>query len=507
MLALQIALDRWIYGRWGSSIGPYLASNALPIVGRWFWDLGLRRIGAWLYTSAQELQGLAPSEIDYTLEGRQIQSRAYYFANLDRALLWPVVFLGAVGLLRAVRRPRWPSAVAAVTIFIGLLVMSSKGAKNLRLLVPLLPFVGLIAALGWAWLQGIGRATRLAAALFVASTLPLALHGLGRIDLARYSGYWQAMEFVNRDSRSAPEPLRVAAAFDWAIYARATPTTTHAPLPFLLDRWEQLDDDMRTEQRAALDRLDRLLVHLAAIEKSSRLMAEIQPRFEIRAAFFDPADHGPLGPVLLLGRIEGLGPRFFERLDSAPARGTEPLADVRVPLHFAGSSPDGAVERLTLVGADRRTIPGSGLEWIDYTWRAETEIHRVFRAISRITGPGDVHLWNDRHSLAYGVWPTDSWHAGDVVREGVLIVRRSLTSEQETLRDHAIAAGADAATADFWVALIESSVPDRAPARLKLVRADTLEPVRATLPPDSHTTEDGIRFTRDGLTFVGSIRP
>jgi hypothetical protein len=508
MLALQLALDRWIYGQWGASLGPYLVSNAFPIVGRWCWALGLKRIGAWLYTTAEELQGMAPSTIDYTLEGRQAQGRLWYFMHMPRVVVWPVLALGVIACVRAALRPAWKTTLVVVAIAVSVFVMSSKGSKNFRLLLPVLPLTALLGALGWDWMMQRGRAMHAAAIALLLSALPLGLYGLGRLNLGLYSGYWDAMEHVNRAESSTPrsesKPIRVAAAFDWAIYLREAPRVTHSSLPFLLDQWSRLDVNERAAERDALDRLDYLLVHLPVIEKAPEVMAEIQPRFEVRAAFYDAQRNGPLGPVLVLGRREGRGPSFFDLSNSAPSRRSEPLDGARAPLTFFHRGSDGD-ERLTLLAVERERIAGTGLDWIEYTWRAETSFARDYRVVSRITGPGGVHLWNDRHDPAYGTLPMTAWKAGAILREGYLVVPHVMSREHEDLRNTATEGGQTTSTAEMWIALIDERGSVKPAARLELVRAGESEPARAILPRDRFTTDDGLRFTRDWLTYVGSL--
>jgi hypothetical protein len=511
MLALQLGLDRWIYGEWGASFVPYAISNFGGILSRWLWNLELKSAASWIYTRVQAAQGKDYTPVDPSYEARQVVDKWWYVTNLPRLFVWPVLFFGAAAILSWFARPRWPIAWLSLVLAASVLVMSSKGWKSFRLWLPLLPIAIPLCAAGYAWLrERSGPLMRGVLAALLVAALPLGLRAAPSHRFDIYSDYWNALDLVERSldqekSTSEAKP-RLACAFDWAIYLRASPRIEVARLPGMLDGWENLDAEQRSVLLESLDSFDWLLVHLPVLTMHPDLMGEINARFEVRGACREPDPRGGRDPVFALHRRTGSGTAksFFE-ITSAPLAETgTPLREPRTPLYFTREVPGGGVERITLLRVSTEPLPGTDASWLTYTWRAETPFSRSYRVLARITGPAEIQMWQNPHAFAYGAAPMTGWSSGALVRESFLMIPRQLPPEQE-----AEIANADVTPADRERGLLCLSIADdsgsRPYPRLELARPGESSPVRLSVPRGALESADGLRWAADGSAWIGVV--
>jgi hypothetical protein len=554
-------VDRIAYGAWGVSLLPYLASNFGFIAVRFLVDLGLRDLATQLYTVLARLTG---GEFDPGGAGEpvgQLQGRAWYLTTLPNVLVWPAAAFGVLGLaaltLRVHRRagwllavlaaaasgfaparpllvvpavalalvwawglavraaPDWKAALLGLLLALVLLVMSTKGNKLYRLWLPVLPVAVVLCAWGFELLAGRSRARLVLALCVLLFAWPLGHAALERLPLKRYSSYWHAVDWIN-DAVATKGPIvgrdepRLAAAFAWAIYLRASDAIGTAQLPAMIDVWDQLAAEEQAELTNALDGLDWLVLHEPVVRMHPGLMAVVNERMHVRAAFFEPEQQSELGPVYVLSRREAAqdgedGARsfsFFE-LSHGPALPVRaPLATTRTPVYFRNREVAGQpFEGVTLLAIEHETLPGDGFGWLTWHWRADSEFRRDYRVLSRITGPGSVHLWRNNHDPASGVWPTSTWQPGWILKESFLLVPR--VEAQAALA--ASGPGDASLPGDVWVSLNVQPDKRRTTHRLEVFRPGEQVPVAAQLAREVYESEDGFVFAKDGMTRVGRV--
>lgn len=473
-LGAQVALDRLAYGVWGLSLARYLSDNGLGALGRIAYELGLNDLAKAIYGMMR---------FEYSVEGappavRQMQPPDYYLTHLPEMVAVPLVALLALGLARAAARPRWSSSILALALAANVAIMSTKGSKSFRLWLPLVPLYAPLIGLGWETLRGAAGARFSGVRRLLAHGLLLAGAALGAAallqqDTRTHAPYWRAAEHV--EALAAPDgaPLRVASAYHWACFLRFPPRVEHVKLPRELDSWERLDDAGRAEVLATLEGLDALLVHLPALSEHPELFREVAARFAVDAAWYDQTAHGELGPVFVLRRRAGDPAErlFFERLSAA-----DPLA-LRRARHLPPSTRFGGgpgEDELVLLGFEvepLRNAQGTGHAWITYTWLAPRAPQRDWTVWDRATAPDERHSWHNNHRPGYGVLPTPTWEAGDVVREGYLLVASSdaLYADRPYRPMGGSYRRGDWIPTSLWVGLVAldeaGEVVDRLPAR------------------------------------------
>ncbi len=435
-MAAQTALDRWVYGRWGASLFGYLFDNVgstlttmlarLRGIHPVFEDLARR-----VYQAESDFRGYG---FDPAHEGTRLLApdpASWYLWQLPEFLVWPVIGLLLLGAAGALRRPAWRRALLFLVPLGCALVLTQKGGdRSFRLLLPVLPLIAAAGALGWQSWRGArgGMLRRSTAALAMAAALPLGLLALERANTRSFGAYWRAMEWVERAVEAGEEsrarPPRVGSAYYWALFLRAAPGTELAKLPHALDGWreegtEPANDRTAAERRvaiaAALDELDWLIVHLPVLSRRGGLLAEVNRRFRVEAAFYDQDAHASIGPVFALRRSaeEDGGRRFFGLEDP----GGRPAKPGRRTV-FRAEAPPGS---LTLLDWQVESLPGTGLGWITYRWLADGELPDC-EIIDRVTSPDGRNSFQNNHRPVYGHHPTSSWEPGRIVRESYVLV-------------------------------------------------------------------------------------
>ncbi len=466
-LAAQVVLDRVSYGRWGASIGRYVAVNAGAVIVRVLWDYlgweaGARAVYAWV-EPFHGVQHVEPGLVG-DLGAIDLQDKSWYFANLERMLPWPVIVLVGAGLLIAVLRPRWSTTLLAGVLVLNVLVMGHKGSKSFRLWLPLIPLLFPLAGVAYARLAGERgaplRAARAATGVLVlAAATALGIMTLRANEARRFGVYWDAMAWLNAELESerdrgtlvppddAPVPsggfgegkLRVSSTYHWAVFLRESPLVNLVKLPFDVDGWDGYDEAVRARIVGTLRTLDRLLVHLPAITTHPELMRVVNEEFEVEAAFFSSEAAREIGPVFVLRRRSPFedttrsdARRFFTLFEassfgdaSAPGGLALPPRVRRSGARLAWIPADGAREELEFAGWRYEPLPGSHLGWLSCWWRPLTPVSTEWTLADRFTNPDERVAWEDNHHPAYGCLESDVLAPGTLLREGFLVVAGS----------------------------------------------------------------------------------
>ncbi len=419
--AVQVALDRWVYGTWGVSLGRYVVENVGGVLGRVALELKLDAVAVWIYDLLHELRGW-----DYGVRGappavRQRMPVDWYVTHLPEMLAVPVLALLALAVVRWVRRPRADVAILGAAFLLNVAVLSTKGSKSFRLWLPLLPLVLPVGAWALAALaagEGARSLRRAGAVALLAVTLVLGVAARAREPDAVHGGYWRAAEAARA---LAPEdgsrPVRFASAYPWATFGRAGRGLEWTRLAHPLEAWGGLGVDARDELFDQLGALDAFAVHLAQLTEHPTLFLFVNGRFRVEAAFYDQALHARLGPVFLLVRAErGEGRRFF---------GTPSLEDLDLDALPPSTRFAAGDEELHLLGWAYEELPPDGPDrhgWITYWWTTPTGLSEDHRFLDRATAPDERNAWQNNHGPQYGVSPTSGWLPGTVMAESYLLV-------------------------------------------------------------------------------------
>jgi hypothetical protein len=447
-IGVQALLDRLMFGRFGVGFVNYVVSNvlsqlvAVALMLKWKWA------AVPLYRLRQEAMGNS-YDVAEDLSIRAKQSPFFYVQHLPQMIVWPLIGLAAIALLQALVRPRW-NRWLLIGGFVGsAAVMSAKGSKDFRLWIPLLPFIAPLCAAGWsAWFETRARrgdAIRgaLSAAIF-AAVLGFNAKALAEIPLRQFGGFWSAIACVNARAadtyaeRAAtarrfvsadpiPPRLRVACGYNWSVYMRESPLVELDKLPWQLNFWAKYDDAKKAADLEALEREDAFIVHMPMLTENPELFEWIDAHFEVFAAYFDPNTFDvTLGPILVLVRRTGSRDAltFF---DVHPVQSIEEFRkarDLPPPIDYIDAqSPQH--ERLLFLGYQYRALPGDHYGWITYYWCTPTGLSHDYHFIDRITSADEANPWQNNHEPAYGVHPTSTWRAGEILSEGYPLVPSS----------------------------------------------------------------------------------
>jgi hypothetical protein len=513
-VVLQAGTDWVVYGRPGASFLNHFVQNAGSILASIFFRIGLRSIAEPIYRFALELQGQEVA-IDPNAQARSQMEPLFYVLKLPTMLAWPAIAGLVLGLARWIARPSWKVGLLAGTFLLNVLAMSNKGAKDFRLWLPLLPVVGALSAYGWIWLAPRRGAARfLLDASFAAAVLVLGLLALAPHGSKRFATYWRAMDWVNvraeellRQRVAAGGPgsqrIRVASAYNWAVYLRDRGCVDLVKLPRQLNLWSRYPAEEKEKDFRALERIDVFFCHLALLRGHPDLLAFVAERFEMVGAVHDQtADLEGLGPILILEPRTG---RPDERVlyeveaEAAP----KPRSTLWPPVHFVGTGPDGNSERLVLLDWRYEVLPPQGLGWITYRWTTPTGLSRDYLLLDRITAPDEQGAWQNDHRLAWNLRHPNVWKAGETITEGYLVVPSTEPYVQGG--PYRPIGGSylhgDSIPATLWMAAVDFD-----PEALK--RGELV--VRARLAPakpgeDTPIAPGGFRFTPDGLVRVGTF--
>ncbi len=536
----QVALDKLVYDAWGASLYRYFFENFGFLACRMVDMVGLHDLARVLYEA-----GITAMGEEYTYGGetyalvRQLKPPTWYITELPRMVVWPLIPLGALGVIRAVTGLTWRTSLLLGVFAANLIVMSLKGSKDFRLWLPLLPLIAPLCAWGWQACPGPGRPNtwpwrQALTAGLVLATAWYSLDLLTGRNTRKFGAYWEALAMVNelapeeyarRALEIAEQPpaavegealaeerphVRVSSAYHWAIFMRANGYVDLIKLPHHLDHWDRYTDEERQEVFEALGELDWFITHLPVLENHPDLMAEVNSGFEVHAALYDHETFEDMGPVFLLRKRTGARDAMT-LFDVSPS--ADPAAWRREHLLppgmvFLGHDEAGTPEKLALLGWQYRNMPGDEHGWITYHWYAYTDLTSDYTAVDRLTTPPDERRsWQNNHALAYGVVPTSTWRAGTILRESYLVV--AATDPFDVTQDYRPIGGAwrrgDLIPAHLWMDLARFDEEGEVIARLEPARAGEDRPVRAELGAGERRSWDGFEFSRDDLVQVGRL--
>jgi hypothetical protein len=514
-VGVQVVLDRIVYGEWGASVWRYAVDNFGSVLTKITLHMGLRDVAFSISRFQHELRGYDFSPDPTATTTRQLQPENWYVVHGPEFLVWPVLACFAIGLVAGIWRTRWKAGLFAVIFAVSLVAMSTKGAKDFRLWLPLLPAIAPLCGYGWLVLAGAGERSpawrRGACALLLVGAIPLALRGVLDLEPRRHGAYWRALEMVERDAppRSvgqgqASRP-RVASAYHWAVFLRASPRFEMVKLPFRLAGWSKLSPEERSAQLGTLEDVDWLLVHLPLLTQDPALLAAVNERFEVHGALFDPETNAGIGPVFVLRRCEprARGRTFFRRHAGEGAVQLTARADLGPPISFRREVDDSGspAEGVTLVGWEFETLPGSDHGWITYHWRADTPLSREYLVMDRVTGPEHLWAWQNNHAPAYGAHSFRSLAPGELLSESYLLV--PVKDAYLPRAPYRPIGGpwlrGDLIPASLWLAVIDAT----SSRRMRTHPAGSPSALEEHLVPRGPADLEGFRLSADGLIRIG----
>ena len=514
--ALQGVLDLRTYGQFGSSIHLYMRANIASQLGSILVQFGLKDAGLWIYDTFGTFEAL---EQEARSEGvsamRSMTTKTWYVEQLTKQLMAPagvaLVLLGAAGV--AARRDPL-RLLLLVVLLANIGVMSVKGSKSFRLWLPFLPFLAILggagvgAVLGGAWRRGRGPLLRGALAL---GLLLLALGGGLRLLLAAnlfaFGSYWRGMEVVNAEVSERGGTAVASSGYDWAVRYRQSPDVTLRKLPHHLDRWAGLEADERVEVLAAFADLDFLIAHLQLLNQDPAIVEAANAHFEIAAILHDYEHAEDMLPVFVLRRRTGSPDAwtFYEVFrDTGPGEPNEPGAyqariQHPVSVDFRRRVEDG-VRQMVFLGFDVEPGPIDGTQaWVTYHWYAGPTGGVDYTVVDRFTdGRGGGETGNAEP--AWGAYPTSRWREGEIVRSSFFT-----RFHPEPAHFGGPYRRGDLLPVQLWLAIAEFDEEGRSVGGLNPFRPSGAAPVHKEKQGTRTVSNDGRRFTSDGLMLVAGF--
>ncbi len=492
-MVFQLCLDRLVYGEWQGSLWRYLLENVGYVIVRLMVDLGLTRAAGDLYAQITALRGHEFVRDDSVTHATMRYGGWWYLLNAPSFFVWPLLGFLAVGVGRALVKPRWTSTLALIVLAIALFIMAKKGDKSLRLCLPLLPLcVPLFASawsscaerVSWRWLAR--------SALF--ASLPLSWFALANARPSAHAGYWDAAEWLNVQAAEQGSAKRMycASDYDWAVFLRLSPRIEKVKLADTLERWKSFDDAQRAQIEAQLDSLDWLILHQPLLASQPGLLEQLASRFAVAAAFYDQ-DQGPdVGAVLVLQRAASGGRRLVEY------SATPPKPQFARRFEFRANAD---ARPLCLLGLDLDSLPGTGWWWITYHWELPDGLPGL-EVRDRITSPDDKNTWQNDHALGRGTAADGTDER--FLSEGFLFVPSAV--EQAGKPRFRPMGGSyrrgDLLPLRVWIEVLDpvAGVP------MQVYRANENVPaLNELLDASWKWSADGYRFSQDGLVQVGGF--
>ena len=534
-LAAQVTLDRITYGAWGVSIRTYLVENVGGVVVRILTEVGLRDTDFARAYYASYVEHLA-GEIDLSgdAEVRQLQSQAWYFLELHKMIVWPVMALGLIGIALSWIRMNWKSSILLLILVANVVVMSLKGSKSFRLWLPLLPLIVPLCAWGWCALRGTQPGSRvsrrLVAQLFLVAALVLGVDTLAAVNNRRFGAYWSAIDYINReaalDRRRAEErgdehvEQRVASAYNWAVFGRGSGDVRIVKLRQHIDQWHYLDEEQRAGVIEQLGWIHWLVMHGTIFPLHEDLTTAINEHFEVAASFWNEDSPPELRDVRVLrsldhptGPLPHPGARRAKRLWEV-IEGRDPEAyreelqlTERVPqsVLFVGSGDGAREERLLLLGFEYEPLPASGFGWITYHWYSDTGFDTDYVLVDRVTSRRCPFAWHNNRMPGHGFLRTSAWKPGTIVREGYLLVPGDKPFEEAFRPIGGAYRRGDLLPATLW-AFGESPPDSVKPRYLRPANPRTGQPLEIEngiqLEYGPILTPEGFLMTGDGLVQI-----
>lgn len=419
VLAVQLVLDRVVYGAWGHSLFNYLVYNVSNVLVGLLATAGLRDAAAWVRELANSYYGFE-GDVDAGRLATRVaghQPVTWYLTHGLRFLVLPAAVLGALAAWRAVRRPRWPVWTLALAVGAYLAVISGKHSKELRLWLPVVPLVAALCSTGWLVLDGGDtsarrRAGRAVGILLVALAGALGVRGFLDLGPRKHGAAWQAVEWLEgvaeRDGVQ-----RFAAGSPFAVLYRHSRNLRHVRLQTPLNRWPLGDPDapVHPVQVRELEALDAVLVHEAMLLERPSLARELSRAFSLEAGFFETGHAPTLGPLHVFRRSEEPARPLARVLPAAPESFDHPV----------GTTLEREGRTLTLLGVDAETLEGSGLLWTRWWWTTETGLDVDARMRPQVVAADGTRLWAHAPPAGLGALHVSRWNPGEVHGVGLLL--------------------------------------------------------------------------------------
>jgi hypothetical protein len=448
-VAAQIVLDKITYDAWGLSLTTYLAQNGGGVFFSVLFSLGLEDM-EWVRSAYDSFVTISHegAVVEHGVKARSLQSRWFYWDNLREFLVMPAQAIALFGLVAILRRMKWMTSILFITLLLGVLVMSFKGAKSFRLWLPLLPLIAPLCALGWSSLTAANSPTRAwwrtgLSTLILGAVLVMSINGMYKRNTAPYGSYWDAMEYVNTEIRKDAalasergEPVEkqiVAAAYDWAVFRRGNETNGIFKLRWHLDNWINLDETQRRAILEQLPLLDWFIIHGSILKIDPVLNEAINAQFEVANSFWEPRTTHEIADIRVFRKLrpKPSGTTLRPKRLWTMTRGVEPEeyrkqlnldAEMPSPALWIGEGAEGEEERLMLLGYEMVPIGNAGFSWLTCHWYTPTGFTKPYHITMRISTLMCPWSWNSNEVPAHGSMPTTEWEAGSILSEGRLVV-------------------------------------------------------------------------------------
>ncbi|MBK7874626.1 MAG: glycosyltransferase family 39 protein [Planctomycetes bacterium] len=440
---VQTLIDWAMYGEPGASLKLYLVTNFGSVTYSLLHRVGLTQIARPIYELVLAYQGVqfeAPPDLG-AIGYKGLQGPYWYFEYLHHFLVVPVLACTVIGAVLCIVRASWKSTVLTLAFLVFAAATFNKGSKDFRLWIPLLPGLAPVGAWGFVALLSIVRSVAWRRALGVFLLAPAVALGLAMflsLPHERFGAYWDAMDAANARARElyaaetaaarastpprVPEPVRIAAAYNWAVYLRQEPGVELVKLPHQLTGWPKFDDAQKGRDFAVLEELDLFVAHQPVLSQHPDLLEWTAAHFDVRELVWGHGRQTETGPLYLLERRTSSrsAARFLD-----VRRGVDPehfRAKRALPPPAAFVAADGSGERIVLLGYEVRTLPPHGWSWITYHWYTPTGVTRDLTIVDRLTALDERNTWQNDHRGAWGAYPTSQWRAGEIVSEGYPLV-------------------------------------------------------------------------------------
>ncbi|QDU68601.1 ArnT family glycosyltransferase [Engelhardtia mirabilis] len=513
MLLAQATLDWWMFGTFASALQAYVVQNAGYIGANLLRQIGLEDFAIKIYLAIDEAHAKT-GNVASTTQGVSMYPRDWYLTQLTSlCVVVPAAICAGVGVLRALRRPRWILVATLVVLAANVLVLSTKGSKSFRLWVPLLPLIALLAGGGWAWLfaGGGGALGRVRSSLGV---LTLALGSLlgARIvldtNLSQFSGYWKAMEIVNAHARPSRGEIVVGSAYHWAADFRAREGVRLLKLREHIDRWPNLDAEQRANLLAGFADLDWYVGHGQTLFQDPEILRAVNELFEVHAVLDDRETYEDLQPIYVLKRRTGdPDARTFFEVFTDTAGGQPnfpPLYQSRIQhprsVRYRRPDADGTVSEMVFLGFDVDPSMVDGQQaWVTYHWYAGPLHGRRYQIIDSLTDRRGGGFFNN-HEPGMGACPTTEWSEGSIVRESFL----TRIAPDPWSFGGAYRRG-ELMPVDLWIAVVEIDAAGEQIGGLNPHLPSTAGPISRVPGPGGWASLNGHRWSPQAQLQVGGF--
>ena len=515
------ALDRLCYGEWGKSLDLYFRQNFGQLAARYTGKLGLEGLATRLYRWAY-VQGDAPIA-DLTHDPGalvDVDQPWFYITRLPEMVVWPLLVLAVLGLFWTVRRRDARSGLLAFVLLANLVLMGVKNLGSFRLLLPLLPCIAPLVALGWRVVVGDPETRRTfvrpaVGALTLVAAGGFAWAGLRELNTAKYSGFWRAMTLtdsiaaeVGAGEEGVPK-LRAASSWNWAVFMRESSRVELIKLPHHLDLWATYDEEEHREDLEAIAELDVFITHLAVLLNFPEVFAAVNEHFEVTALLYDPLVFENTGPILVMRERSGEpGARTF--LDRSEGVGVEEYLgrrDVQPGRRFQRPGSAAGEHHVTLLGWSFQTLPGDGHGWLTWHWICEASHENPFVEQTRLTTAEVEQPWVVQHRIGRKLLPSTAWQPGWIVSEGWPVVAAvapfAWQKPWRPLRGKTPAE--EPVPAQLWLRLVPVEEDGRHGAPLWPLVAETGQPIRPADLDSNGLAPDGSRLAPGGFISLGTV--